>query len=294
MVNTIIKNEGVKLKPVIKWAGSKLKLQNTILQYLPDDLLKLNYIDPFCGNLSTPLNLLSLNKISTDQLIFINDINKYLIDFYKNLRLTPHRLIKEIKGLETTYNHSKNREATYYGFRELLTDTSYSGLVSKGAVFYALNRLSFNGLFRVNKKGEFNVPWGKVDKPVKLLNENNFLYLSKKLQDFTIDCLDFRTLSYKPNSFYYLDPPYRPIKETSFTAYSKSAFNDTTQRQLKQICDLISRVGSKFLLHNSYSEDGFFRKLYHTYNIHEVSTYRSIAADKSQRGHVKELIITNY
>ena len=179
-----------------------------------------------------------------------------------------------------------------------------SSKLRQSALLMFLNKTGFNGLYRVNSKNEFNVPMGSYKNPT-ICDEKNIRAVSRCLSKVIILCGDYsETAKYSgENTFYYFDPPYRPISKTShFNSYDAKAFNDSEQLRLKEFCDKMDSEKSKFILSNSdpkpnaeYFEDGlFFDNLYCDYSIERVDVPRFINSKSSGRGAIKELLITNY
>lgn len=163
-------------------------------------------------------------------------------------------------------------------------------------LFFFLNRTCFNGLYRVNKSGLFNVPFGRYETPM-ICDANTIYADSELLQKVEILTGDYtQTLEHaKANAFFYFDPPYRPLNATSsFNDYTKEAFNDLAQQRLKEFCDQVQAAGYRFMLSNSDCKDGFFDDLYIKYQIERVWASRNINANPHKRGKLTELLIRNY
>ena len=226
---------------------------------------------------------------------YLNDLNDKLIDTYINIRDNSDKLIKALKKLESSYYSSTDRKGFYLKKRTEFNKLSLS--LKKSSLFIFLNKIGYNGMYRENLKGEYNIPFGEMNEPKicdkelienvsKLLNENDIEFSSKSFED---------TLINKKNVFYYLDPPYRPISKTSdFTSYTSNKFDDELQVKLKDYCDEVDSKGSFFMQSNSYSTDSFFQNLYSKYNIDNVSVTRTISADGNKRDKIKEIVIFNY
>ena len=194
------------------------------------------------------------------------------------------------------------RKYHYYTARERFNSLHLNDetAIEKAALFIFLNKTCFNGLYRVNKKGQFNVPMGSYKNPT-ICDEDNLRNISSVLQNVTIVCGDY-TLSkdfIDSDTFVYIDPPYRPISETSgFTSYNSDCFDDNEQRRLAQFIDEIDKKGAKIVLSNSdpknvNPEDDFFDELYKDYKIHRVSASRMINSKGEKRGKINELMISN-
>ena len=288
-------------KPFVKWAGGKTQILNELIRRLPLHLFysnKINkYIEPFVGSGALMFHI--LNNFNIKEVI-ISDYNKSLIDLYNTIKSDIYTLINNLKQIEKEYKNLTEfeRKEFYYEKREKFNKTTDT--LQKSVLFIFLNRTCFNGLFRVNSKGEFNVPHGRYKNP-KICDEDNLLNVSKTLQNVTIIYGDFEiTKKYiDKNSFIYLDPPYRPLNNTSnFTSYS-SQFDDKEQIRLKNFIDYINKKKAKFLLSNSdpkntNPDDNFFDNLYKDYKIERIRAKRMINSNGNKRGEIKEILIRNY
>ncbi len=283
-----------QIKPFLKWVGGKTKLLSYIEKNLPKELKKrkFNYVEPFLGGGAVFFHL--AQKFNIEK-AYLNDLNIKLIDTYKHIRDRNSELIQKLKKLETDYYGSSDKKMFFLEQRENFNATKKS--VQKSALFIFLNKTGFNGMYRENSQGKYNIPFGQMKNPLicnkellektgKLLKDKEIIFSSKSFEKVVVD---------DKGVFYYLDPPYRPISKTSsFTDYTKSSFNDKTQLALKKYCDKIAKKGSFFMQSNSYSEDGFFQKLYHNRKINNLNVMRTISADGNKRNKVKEIIIKNY
>lgn len=286
--------KNAQVKPFLKWVGGKTKLLSEIEKNLPKNLIKkrFNYVEPFLGGGAVFFHL--IQKFDIEK-AYLNDLNNKLIDVYSDVRDKNTELIQKLKKLESDYYGSSDKKMFFLGQREKFNSSKKS--VQKSALFVFLNKTGFNGMYRENSKGEYNIPFGQMKKPQicnkellikvgNILNENEVLFSSKSFEKVIVD---------KKNTFYYMDPPYRPISKTSsFTDYTKRSFNDKTQFLLKEYCEKIDKKGSLFMQSNSYSEDGFFQKLYHNRKINNLKVMRTISADGNKRNKAKEIIIKNY
>jgi len=242
---------------------------------------------------------------------FLSDINPDLVNAYKLIQNNPKRLIKKLKLIEENYrNMTDQAQHDYYyemrnkfnGQPSLFDFNEKSvNMIDKVSNMIFLNRTCYNGLFRQNSKGEFNVPFGRYMNPT-ICDEDNILEVSSSLEGVKIECIDFsRTQRYiKKNTFVYLDPPYRPINDTSsFTSYDKNKFSDADQHKLAHYFKEASSKGAFLMLSNSdpkndNPKDNFFEDLYQGFNFDKVLASRSINCDAKKRGQINELIITNY
>ena len=290
-------------KPFLKWAGGKTQLISEIEKNLPRAAMgkKFTYIEPFVG--SGAVLFWALNNFPHLERAVVNDINEDLINTYKTIQSTSTALISILEILQGEYHSLENsadkKKEYYYQKRELFNNRKQSQ-TEHSALFIFLNRTCFNGLYRVNRKNEFNVPMGSYKKPT-ICDKSNILAVSEALQKTTLLCGDFeQTADYaSPNTLFYLDPPYKPLNETSsFNSYAKDEFNDDEQIRLKNFCERLNLSGYSWLLSNSdvrgqNANDNFFDDLYAGFTIKRVDAKRSINANPEKRGLLKELLITN-
>jgi DNA adenine methylase len=290
-------------KPFVKWVGGKGQLLSQIDNALPKKLFvgkEVTYIEPFVGG--GAMLFFMLEKFKNIKKAVINDINKDLILAYKTIRDNPNRLIICLKEIEFEYlalNEEKRKE--YFLEKRDLYNTKQLSEIDNTSLFIFLNRTCFNGLYRVNSKGLFNVPFGKYSNP-KICDEATILRDSKLLQKVEILNSDFEnTINYiDDNTFFYFDPPYRPLTSTSsFNSYSKESFDDSEQIRLKRFCDKITQKNCFLLLSNSDCRSAnplndFFDNLYNNYKIERVWASRSINSNSEKRGKLTELLISNF
>lgn len=292
----------IKAKPFLKWAGGKTQL----LQYIEDKFPytkndRFSYVEPFVG--SGAVLFWVLNSFPNLKKVVINDINQDLVEAYKTIKNDVQELILVLKKYESEYHLfseiTEEKKQYYYNKRQEFNSRS-SDRVTQSALLIFLNRTCFNGLYRVNKKNEFNVPIGSYKRPM-ICDESNLLAVSQKLQKVEIITGDFEaTLSYaNEKTIFYLDPPYKPLSETSsFNSYAKEVFCDDEQLRLKRFCDDLNTLNAKWILSNSDVKGGdlasdFFDELYASYKILRVAAKRSINSNATKRGFVSELLITN-
>lgn len=282
----------------IKWAGSKRQLIPTLDSRLPDDFKKniKKYVEPFIGGGSYYFHIIENYK--NIKKAFLNDINPKLTNCYKMIKNHPDVLNTKMKRLNDMYNTIDNEEDK----KEIFNIIKHSFNRNEGndaemaSYFIFLNKTCFNGLYRVNSKGEFNVPYGKNPHP-NLYNELRINTCHKLLKKAKITDGDFAKLvdEADENTFFYLDPPYRPISKTSsFTSYYNVPFDDKEQIRLKEFCDAIDDKGAYFLMSNSDCEDGFFDELYKEYFIEKIKARRNINSRGEARGYISEILVTNY
>ncbi len=290
-------------KPFLKWAGGKTQLIDQIKHNLPKNIFNkpFTYIEPFVG--SGAVLFWMIENFPNMKQAIINDINKDLTDSYLTIKNDVNSLIKILKKWEEEYHNlseNEERKKEYYYQKRTLFNSRKSDQTKQTALFIFLNRTCFNGLYRVNRKNEFNVPIGSYKKP-QICNEPNLRAVSKALQNVKILNGDYsETLKYADeNTFFYFDPPYKPLSETSsFNSYSKDAFDDAEQIRLKEFCELLDQKGYQWILSNSdvkgkNPQDNFFDDLYAKFNILRVNARRNINANPKKRGVLTELLITN-
>ena len=283
---SILLEETKNPKPFVKWAGGKTQLLGKLHQYMPKNYG--NYFEPFVGGGSYFLNI-APSKAT------INDLNSELICAYKcfNDDVQFSLLKAELKKHEL--NHS---EEYYYQIRELDRDENFykEPIYKRAARMIYLNKTCFNGLYRVNSKGYFNVPSGRKQKVITY-DENNFSLLKEyfKNNDINILNVDFEEAvrSAKEGDFVYFDPPYDVIEnKNSFTSYAKKDFGKAEQIRLANLFRTLSNNGVFVMLSNHNTL--FINELYKDYNIHVVNAKRMINSKSDGRGDVEEVIITNY
>ena len=303
MVDT--KNSQKKVKPFLKWAGGKGQLLSEIEKYYPFKSGKITkYAEPFVGGGAVLFDV--LNKYELEA-IYISDINAELINTYCIIRDSIDELINLLMIMQNEFMPINTDERkTYYlakrkRFNDLKVNSGKNINIEKAALMIFLNKTCFNGLFRVNKKGLFNVPMGSYKNPI-ICDEGNLRAISKKLQNVVIVCGDYKkSASFIDNStFVYFDPPYRPITDTaSFTAYTKNPFNDKEQIELAKFVDTLHKTGAKIVVSNSdpknfNADDDFFDNIYSAYKIKHVEAARMINCNSDARGKISELFISNF
>lgn len=290
------------LHPFVKWAGGKSQSLNILLKHLPKNITEIKkYAEPMVGGGALFFNILS--KYSFEKL-YISDINSELINAYRIIKDAVEELIATLKDMQTVFLslEENGRKDLYYKIRSNFnnTDLSEKTAVDKAAQFIFLNKTCFNGLYRVNRKGQFNVPMGAYKNPT-ICDEENLKNISRALRNVIIVCGDYslsKTFIDK-ETFVYFDPPYRPISETSgFTSYNSEIFNDNEQIRLSSFIKEIDKKGAKILLSNSDpknidSDDNFFDDLYKDYKISRVKATRMINSNAEKRGEINELLICN-
>lgn len=295
----------VTAKPFLKWAGGKGQLLDTIRTYYPDDLgisIK-KYCEPMVGAGAVLFDILTNHTIDE---ILINDSNAELMNVYSEIRDNVSELIQLLQQFEKEHLScdDERRKEYYYSQRELynsLIKNKKANKTLKAALFIYLNKTCFNGLYRVNKQGLFNVPIGSYKNPT-ICDIENLLLVSKKLQKVKIFIGDYKQTEkfIDQNTFVYFDPPYRPLSKTAeFTSYTEIDFNDDNQIELAEHIKELSNKGAKVLASNSdpkntNPDDNFFDDLYKQFSINRVSAKRSINRNSKERGKISELLICNY
>lgn len=299
-------------KPFLKWAGGKSQLLSQFEDFYPTELKQgkiEKYIEPFIGGGSVFLAVAQKYKISS---AYLSDVNPEIILAYKVIQKYPHELIERLQKIYRDYQDltaEKKQEFYYkirqdYNLQKSQIDFQHYSLVwiSRVAMLIFLNRTCFNGLFRLNNQGLFNVPHGRYKNP-RILDEENLIAVSQLLKVAEIKLGDFERCEevITSNSFIYFDPPYRPLNKTSsFTSYSTFNFDDSQQIRLANFLrHLDGKYNIKMMLSNSdpkntNPQDDFFEDLYQGFNIYRVSANRIINSKAEKRGKIDELIITNY
>ena len=299
------KTEGKAVKPFLKWAGGKGQLIKEIEQYYPfENGKKTQEAEPFVGGGAVLFDILSRYDLKE---VYISDINAELINTYRMIRDDIDALIEMLYAMQSDFIplDTDNRKAYYMQKRERFNDLKINGdeniNIEKAALMIFLNKTCFNGLFRVNKKGLFNVPMGTYKKPM-ICDENNLRAASEKLQKVKIVCGDYKKSDdfIDENTFVYFDPPYRPITDTaSFTAYTENLFNDDAQIELARFVDEMDKKGAKIVVSNSdpknsNADDNFFDNIYSAHKIKRIEATRMINCNSEARGKIKELLISNF
>ncbi|ATV06945.1 DNA adenine methylase [Fusobacterium vincentii] len=302
---SLFEKDRIECKPFIKWVGGKGQLLPEINKLYPIELGKniTKYAEIFLGGGAVLFDILSKYKLDE---VYISDKNLELINTYKSIRDNVDILIKSLKEMEEQYIplNNEDRKIYYYEKREeynSLKINSEMNNIEKAILFIFLNKTCFNGLYRVNKKGKFNVPMGAYKKP-KICDEENLKNVSLTLRNVKIVYADYRESEkfIDDKTFVYIDPPYRPLNITSsFTSYTENDFNDKEQIELAEYINVLNKKGAKIVISNSDPknndiDDNFFDKLYKNYNINRVKATRMLNSNASLRGAINELLITNY
>jgi DNA adenine methylase len=291
-------------KPFLKWAGGKGQLLKEIEKYYPFEKNKkiTKYAEPFVGGGAVLFDI--LNKFELEE-VYISDINAELINTYLVIKDDLDSLLGILKQLEEPYLSldKDGRKEAYSAHRSRFNELKLSGQLNAetAALMIFLNKTCFNGLYRVNRKGEYNVPMGAYKKP-QICNEKNLRAVSKKLQNVEIVCGDYRKSAdfIDSKTFAYFDPPYRPLTKTAnFTSYTEELFNDKNQLELAEFVQRMNDKGAKVVISNSDpkntdKDDDFFDNAYNNQNIQRVSATRMINRKSEKRGPISELLISNF
>ena len=294
------------VRPFVKWAGGKSSLISQLTNFFPFELkdgIINKYVEPFVGGGAVLINILQKYDVKE---AYAFDINRDLINCYNVIKENVDELIKEleIKEKEFIKLESEDRQAYFYNIRKeynsyKITENELS--IKRAGEFIFLNRTCFNGLYRVNKNGEFNVPCGKYKNPT-ICDSSNLRKLSYLIRNVVFQYGDYKKSEkyVDNNTFVYFDPPYRPLSITSgFTSYTKEDFNDENQKELANYFGKLDEKNAKLMLSNSNPKntnenDDFFENIYKGFNINEISAKRMINANAKGRGEISELLITNY
>ncbi len=308
---TIDGSKITKAKPFLKWAGGKGQLLKQFENYYPKELKEeriTKYCEPFIGSGAVYYHILQNYDIQESLIV---DVNQELILAYQTIKKDVEALIKSLSILEEKYlaKEQEERKDFFYETREAFNnnlekidfDNFSNAWIERTMQTIFLNRTCFNGLFRVNSKGGFNVPFGDHKNPKICYNENLHA-ISDLIQNTTILKGDFTKSKdfIDSDTFVYFDPPYRPLNKTSsFTSYSKFEFTDEEQLKLAAFFEEMDHKGAKMLLSNSdpkneNPEDNFFEDAYQTFNIDRVLASRAINSKAEKRGKINEIIVTNY
>lgn len=296
----------LELKPIVKWAGGKTQLLSNISYAYPLELGKTirRYAEPFVGGGAVLFDILS--KYELDE-VYISDINAELINTYIMVRDHVKDLVDVLSVMQREYHSLENEpQRCYYyekrdDFNKLIQNGHSKSGVESAALFIFLNRACFNGLYRANRNGYFNVPKGLHTKPL-ICNTGNLHAVSNALQKVQIACGDYSASSsfIDANTFVYLDPPYRPLKgRDNFTSYTEKKFDDSSQRALAGYIEDLTSRGAYIMLSNSDPknidpDDDFFDSLYANYDINRIYAKRRINSNAHNRGYITELLIKNY
>jgi DNA adenine methylase len=268
--------------PIVKWAGGKSRLLSQLVPLLPPGVELMRHVEPFVGGAAMFFALSPARAL-------LCDINPALVNVYQAVRDHVESVIAELERLSRAHD-----ARAYYRVRERYNRARKVEPIERAAMFIYLNKTCFNGLHRVNQKGEFNVPMGRYKDP-RILHAEALRAASRRLQDATVRCAGFETLlTYaRPGDFVYFDPPYEPVSDTaSFTSYAQDGFGREDQLRLRDVYAALDRRGCKLMLSNS--DVPFIRDLYRDFQLDTVSAARAINCNAKKRGPVQELVVRNY
>ncbi|SEH08420.1 DNA adenine methylase [Candidatus Venteria ishoeyi] len=275
-------NKPGAVTPFVKWVGGKRQLISEVEKYFPQHYA--TYYEPFIGGGAVLFHFLPKNAV-------INDTNAELVNLYRVVRDDVEALIEDLK-----YHH--NDADYFYALRAIDRSDAYADLsaVEKASRLHYLNKTCFNGLFRVNRAGQFNTPFGRYKNP-NIINQSVLTAVSHYLNQAQVKILntDYQNAlkGIAKNDFVYFDPPYDPISSSSnFTAYTQDGFDRNAQQRLKQTCDSLHQQGIRFLLSNSATD--FIKDLYRDYDVHIVQAKRHINSKGHKRGLIDEVFVKNY
>lgn len=294
-------------KPFLKWVGGKSQLLSELDARLPSDFAEMVrvYAEPFVGGGALLFHLLS--KGIRPERIIINDFNLDLANAYRTVQTNVGELIVSLDELQNIYRtqaSEDDRRALFLSIRDAYNSglsERISNPIKRTAQLLFLNRTCFNGLYRVNAKGAFNVPFGRYSNP-RICDPDTLLSDSVALEGVEIKTGDFADVVVRAEAgwFVYFDPPYRPLSATSsFCDYTQGGFDDREQRRLADVCRTLDRSGARWLLSNSDPKgvnpaDGFFDEIYAGFKIRSVMASRMLNANPEKRGKLSELLISNY
>ncbi len=269
----------------VKWAGGKHQLLDQFEPLYPKKFNR--YFEPFVG--SGAVAFFILQKFKPKE-ILLSDINQELINAYNIIKTDVERLTVELK--QHKEYHSADAKGYYYEIRKV--NSKDLPELEQAARFIYLNKTCFNGLYRVNSSGKFNVPIGSYKNP-DITQEDKLMKISKLLKNVKTKVMSFeKVLNHaKKDDFIYFDPPYHPLKnKKSFTTYAKNKFLEEEQKKLAEVFKKLDKRGCFVMLSNSDTE--FIKELYKDYNIHFVKARRAINSKANGRGRINEVVVTNY
>jgi len=268
--------------PFLKWVGGKAKLRHALNGLMPSGVELMRHVEPFVGGGA-------LFFARAPQRALLCDINRDLISTYESVRDEPNAVLTHLTKLGTGHG-----ESGYYDVRQRFNARDHKTKAERAAHFIYLNKTCFNGLYRVNRKGEFNVPMGRYAKP-NIADADTLHTASAALKSADLRCAPFETLlsEVRPGDFVYMDPPYEPVSRTAnFTAYAQDGFAQADQTRLRDVYRELDRRGAKLMLSNS--DVPFIRDLYRGFQIDVVMAPRAVSCDAKNRGPVAEVVVRNY
>lgn len=276
----MLQKSEIETYPIVKWLGGKRQIMTDLLCNIPKSFNR--YFEPFIGGGALFFELQSDNA-------YISDINEELINLYTVVKDNVFDLIIDLNKHEVSKDY-------FLKIRNIDRADEYNNLsnIQRASRFIYLNKTCFNGLYRVNSQGQFNVPFGNYKNP-RIVDENNLINCSQLLKKTEIKCADFSTILNKveKGDFVYFDPPYVPLNNTSnFTSYTKEGFSLDLQYKLWEVCNELDRKGVYFMLSNSDTK--FVNDLYANYKIIKVFATRAVNAKADGRGKITEVLVRNY
>lgn len=277
-------------KPFLKWVGGKTKLVPELVEMFPKKFD--NYFEPFVGGGALFYEVIQKYNVGFSS---INDINKKLIIAYKQIKQNPKELISFLKTIDDEYKKLslEEQEKYFYSIRKKYNEEIIDDKTTASYLIF-LNKTCFNGMYRENSKGQYNIPFGDQKNP-NICDKENILAVSKCLENTEITNYSFEESveKCKKNDLVYFDPPYHPVNATSsFTGYSKSSFGEIEQKKLKEVFADLADRGCFVMLSNSHTP--FIEELYKDFHINYRYAARSINSKGDKRGKIKEVVVTNY
>lgn len=275
-----------KLKPFIKYCGGKTKLLPYIIENLPTKQFN-NYFEPFVGGGSVFFGLLTKDiTYKCNRNYTISDINDNLINCYEVIKSNIQELITELS--KDIYGNEYDK---YYSRRNRYNEIKFddNNIVEKAALFIYLNKCGYNGMYRENSKGHFNIPFGKMKNP-KICDTSILRKVNENLQNVHVECCEYDNILelVEKDDFVYLDPPYHE----TFTDYTNNKFGENEQRNLKRFIDILTEKGVYVMLSNSATD--FIKELYKDYKQINLTTKYSLGGKGADRGDKQELLVVNY
>jgi DNA adenine methylase len=292
-----------RIKPIIKWAGGKSQILPEIRQRYPKGLGKTikKYAEPFIGGAAVLLDILSTYELDE---VLICDTNAELINLYKTIRDNADIFVEQLRNYRDEFIPltPDERKQYYYTKRTRFNDLKRASIYSieMATLFVFINKTCFNGLYRVNSKGDYNVPMGAYKEP-PICDESNLRQVSKVLKGVQIEYGDYHVSEsfIDDKTFVYFDPPYRPLSQTaSFTSYTEDCFDDSAQTKLAQYIIALANKGAHVLASNSDPKntdinDNFFDDLYAPLTIERITATRMINSNAGGRGKISEILVHN-
>jgi len=265
----------INATPFLKWVGGKRSIITELTSRIPKKFN--NYYEPFVGGGALFFTLQPNLKKA-----YLSDMNRELVVCYKSIKQNPEKLISLLEKHATLHN-----KTYFYQIRE----TNDSGMLNIAARMIYLNRTCYNGLYRVNRSGQFNAPIGNYKNP-NIVQKNNIWACHQALQNSEIKKQDFAKINPQKGDFVYFDPPYHPLDANSFTSYTGNDFTAKDQVRLWEFILKLNQKGVFFMLSNS--DTPFIRTMYRDFNVQTVLAPRNVNCKGNKRSAVKELLITNY